>query len=97
MLNNTKYVRTTISIADSLLFAVKKKALEERKTITELINEGLSSFINTKLPDKSSPKIADLYGAWGEGLSGSSYLGKTRYCPSENKRETYLSKLWKKY
>lgn len=39
---NTKYTRTTISLPDELLYEIKKKALNERKTIKEVVQENLS-------------------------------------------------------
>lgn len=39
---NTKYTRTTITLPEELLYEIKKKALSERKTIKDVIQEHLS-------------------------------------------------------
>ncbi len=92
---NTKLTRTTITLPEDVLFEVKKRALMERKTIKEIINESLSLYLGFKT--KNTPySISSLFGAWGKGLSGSSFLRKVRYGKIEKEREKYLSKLWKK-
>ncbi|MBI2029857.1 hypothetical protein HYT02_05555 [Candidatus Gottesmanbacteria bacterium] len=91
---DTKSTRTTITLPEDLLFEIKKRALLEKKTIKEIINESLSSYLGFKT--KSTPSINSLFGAWGKGISGNSYLKKVRYGKTEKEREEYLGKLWKK-
>lgn len=93
---NTKYVRTTISLPENILFEMKKKALMEKRTIKELISEGLSAYLGKTLISKSPPKkLTDYFGAWGKGESGVSYVRRIRYSKAEKAREDYLKKLWK--
>jgi len=93
---DTNYVRTTISIPEDLLFEVKKKALLERKTIKEVINEGITTYIGKPTSTYKAVNISSFFGSWGKGLSGSNYLEKIRYGKVENTRESYLKKIWKK-
>jgi hypothetical protein len=93
---DTKYTRTTITIPEDLLFEIKKKALMERKTVKETIMKGLSLYIGKDIPNETSTDILSLYGSWGKGITGSSFLKKTRYGVIEKEREKYLKKIWKK-
>lgn len=93
---NTKYTRTTISVPEELLFEIKKKALLERKTVTEVINKSLSVYLGKEFPPKTSLNINSLFGAWGKGPSGLTSLKKIRYGKANKEREKYISKLWKK-
>lgn len=93
---DTKYARTTITLPENLLFEIKKKALMERKTIKEVINEGLGEYVQIKTPAARKLTLGTFVGAWGKGESGLKFLKKNRYSKAEKKRETYLSKLWKK-
>lgn len=99
MLNN-KLTRTTISIPENLLFEMKKEALMEKKTLTDLISEGLSFYIKFKSEfkrfEKNKDTITSLFGAWGKGISGSSAVGELRSGKNEKKRENFLASLWKK-
>lgn len=91
------YARTTISIPEELLYEIKKRALVQRKTITEVISEGLYSFLGYagKLPKKRLP-LTSLFGAWEKGESGVSYLKRVRYGKANYQRETYLKNAWRK-
>lgn len=92
----TKYTRTTITLPENLLFEIKKKALMERKTIKEVINEGLGEYVQIKTPATRELTLSSFFGAWGKGESGLKFLKRVRYPKVENKREQYLAKLWKK-
>lgn len=93
---NTKYTRTTITIDEDLLFEIKKKALMEKKTIREVINEGLSIGLGKSIPSTKPIDINTLFGAWGKGESGSKFVKRIRYGKEEMAREKYLAKLWKR-
>ncbi|MBM3283872.1 hypothetical protein FJY90_06545 [Candidatus Gottesmanbacteria bacterium] len=98
---NSDYTRTTITLPEELLLEIKKKALEERKKIKDVIIEGLilSLGINVKKFSKNltgSFDINSLFGIWGKGPSGRSFVKKVRYSTTEKAREDYLIKLWKK-
>ena len=43
-------MRTTLNIPDTLLLDAKRKALEEGRTVTDLLVEGLRSRIEKNLP-----------------------------------------------
>lgn len=66
---DTKYTRTTITLPEDLLYEIKKKALVERKTITEVINESLSLSLGKSISFKKPVDINSLFGAWGKGES----------------------------
>lgn len=91
----TNFVRTTISLPEELLFEIKKKALMEKKTVKDIVFEGLSSYIGKKsvLPPIS---IRSFVGSWGKGETGAEFLKRVRYSKEEMRRERYLAKLWKK-
>lgn len=91
-----KYTRTTITIAEELLFEIKKKALVEKKTIREIVEEGLSAYLGREPTFPPSPSISSLFGTWGKGPSGLSFVKKARYGKVEKEREKYLEKSWKK-
>ena len=93
---DTNYVRTTVSLPEEILYEVKKRALMERKTIKEIINEGISKYIGMPITAIPTSNISSLFGSWGKGLSGSNYLKKIRYSQIEKRRESYLKKIWKK-
>lgn len=93
---DTKYTRTTITLPEDLLFEIKKKALIERKTITEVINQSLSLSLGKSIPDKHPVDINSLFGAWGKGESGTKFLKRVRYGKEEKAKEKYLAKLWKR-
>lgn len=93
---DTKYTRTTITLPENLLFEIKKKALMERKTIKEIINEGLGKYLQIKIPTARKITLGSFVGAWGKGESGLKFLKRVRYPRVEEKREQYLAKLWKK-
>lgn len=97
MLNST-YTRTTITIPEEILWAIKAKALNERKAVWEVVSEGLGLYVG--LPkivcDKEDFDLTSLFGAWGKGKSGKEFLKEVRYNKKNKRRETYLKKLWKK-
>jgi len=77
MLTN-KYTRTTISVPENLLFEIKKKALMEKKTITEVISDNLSLMLGKNIPNRKPIDIEALFGVWGNGVSGTKFLKKVR-------------------
>lgn len=91
----TNYVRTTITLPEELLFEIKKKALMEKKTITEVINEGLNQYLGKKTK-KQPISIMSFIGSWGKGETGAEFLKRVRYSKEEKEREKYLAKLWKR-
>ncbi len=93
---NTKYVRTTISLPEELLFETKKRALIEKKTIKEVVAESLREFLGRELTVKPYRKISDYFGIWKKGESGVKYVNRIRYGKAEKRREKYLESLWKK-
>ncbi|MEO7425597.1 MAG: DUF2191 domain-containing protein [Fibrobacteria bacterium] len=44
-------MRTTIRLSDALLRQVKRKALEQRKTFTAVVEDALSAWVQAKSPD----------------------------------------------
>jgi hypothetical protein len=48
-------MRTTVNIPDSLLKEAKRKALDEGRTVTDFIIEGLESSISRGVPRRSLP------------------------------------------
>jgi hypothetical protein len=97
-MSDTQNVRTTISLPEDLLFSLKKKALMERKTIKEIVTEGLSQFIGYTNNKNSGikPSLSSLFGAWGSGESGLTFMKKVRYGKKDEARASHLAKLWKK-
>lgn len=93
---DTKYTRTTITLPEDLLYEIKKKALMEKRTITEVINESLSIGLGKNIPATKPIDINTLFGAWGKGESGLKFLKRIRYGKEEKAREKYLAKLWKR-
>lgn len=93
---DTKYTRTTITLSEELLFEIKKKALMEKKTMTEVINDGLKNYIKLNPSSISPVSITSLVGAWGKGETGLQFLKRVRYGKAEKERERYLAKLWKR-
>ena len=47
-------MRTTIRLNDSLLRQVKRKALEQRKTFTAVVEDALSAWIHGKSPESGT-------------------------------------------
>lgn len=92
-MDNIKYTRTTITVPEDVLFEIKKKALLEKKTAKEIINESLLSFLVSPIKTED---ITSLFGAWGKGESGIKYVNKLREAKIEKKRSKYLKALWKK-
>jgi hypothetical protein len=96
---NNKLVRTTISLPDELLYEIKKRALENRKTITETMSEGLSFYLkiysNYNIATEHDD-ISTLFGSWGKGQTGKSIVKKLRSGKKETSRDNSLQKLWKK-
>lgn len=90
------YARTTISLPEELLYEIKKRALVQRKTITEVISESLALSLGKNIPTKKSIDIISLFGAWGKGESGLKFVKRIRYGKEEKAREKYLAKLWKR-
>lgn len=96
-MSDMRDTRTTITLPEWLLFEIKKKALIERKTIKEIIQEKLSVSLGFgKKALDASPSLLSLFGAWGKGESGVQFLKRIRYGKDEKARETYLKKVWKK-
>lgn len=100
-MTTASHARTTIALPDDLLFEVKKRALTERKTMKDVITEGMKWYLRKSHLKGDSPQEADqsllaLYGAWGEGPNGQNFLKVTRYSKEERKRDTHLQRLWKK-
>lgn len=93
---NIKYTRTTITLPEELLFEIKKRALMEKKTIKDIVYEGLRSYIRLKSVITLPRTISSFIGAWGKGETGSEFLKRIRYGKEEKVREKYLAKLWKK-
>ena len=54
---DTQYSRTTIVLPESLLYAIKKKALEEKRTIKDIIIEELSNCLSVPLQDQETEKL----------------------------------------
>lgn len=100
-MTTTSQVRTTIVLPDDLLFEVKKRALTERKTIKEVLTEGMKWYLRKGYlvddsPERDDQGLLALYGAWGKGPAGKDILKATRYGRKEQKRDAYLNRLWKK-
>jgi hypothetical protein len=93
---NIKYVRTTITLPEELLFEIKKKALMEKKTIKDVVYEGLTSYIRKKAVFAPPSSISSFIGAWGKGESGIEFVKRMRYGKEEKARERYLARLWKR-
>lgn len=91
---HTKDARTTITISEDLLFELKKKALNDRKTLTQLINESISRYLGREYKGKKN--IMLLFGSWGKGERGKRFLNRVRYGKNEIKRDTHLQSVWKK-
>lgn len=96
--------RTTISLPEELLFDLKKKALIERRTLKEVISEGLKIYLDygigepfNKLVEKETMIVNKLFGSWGRGLGGVAFVKKTRNNPQDRKRENNLKRKWKKF
>ena len=86
---------------EELLFKIKKEALLKKKTMTDLVSEGLRFYIRFKssferIKEEKVNKLTDLFGVWEKGFSGLSTVKKLRYGRKETLRESYLNKLWKK-
>ena len=93
---DNKYIRTTITIPEELLYEIKKKALSERKSFKETVEEGLKIYLGKKISASAKSDINSLFGAWGKGVDGKSYLKKTRYVKGDKDRDKYLQNIWKK-
>jgi len=94
-------IRTTITLPNDLMYELKKKALLGRKTLKDVIIEGLGLYLYAG--SKSDARgineefdITSLFGAWGKGPSGKASVKTMRYGKVEKKRETFLRKEWKK-
>ncbi|MBI4067527.1 hypothetical protein HY407_04015 [Candidatus Gottesmanbacteria bacterium] len=95
------YTRTTITLPENLLIEIKKRALEKKKKMKDLIVEGLNIYINMDESDlarqqKNKSDITSLFGVWGKGPKGFTEVEEMRYGKEEKARETNLRKLWKK-
>src|SRR3989344_9114248 len=93
---DTNYVRTTITLPEELLFEIKKKALMEKKTIKEIVLEGLNNYIGKKTTVIPPVSIRSFIGLWGKGETGTEFLKRIRYGKEEKERERYLARLWKR-
>jgi|GEM_PF-4155618 len=97
-MTSVKLARTTIRIPENLFFEIKKEAIMEKKTLTDLISEGLSLYIRFRpeLKKFEKGKVTNLFGAWGKGMSGSSTIKKLRTGNKEKERDKFLTGLWSK-
>lgn len=68
MQSSNPNIRTTIYLEEDLFIKAKKKALEERTTLTELIKRGLKKEITKKL--KKKPYKNDLYKLANMAITG---------------------------
>ena len=93
---DTNFVRTTISLPEDLLYEIKKRALMEKKTVKDIVNEGLSSYLGKENIVIPPVTIRSFIGLWGKGETGAKFLKRVRYAKEEKSREKYLAKLWKK-
>lgn len=98
MLDTTKYTRTTITIPEELLWAIKKKAWEERRDFKEVVTEGLAVYLtidskNAILKGRKKIDINSLFGLWGRGKDGLSFVNDIRYGESEKKKESAVESL----
>lgn len=59
---NQNQVRTTVYLDENLYLAAKRKALENRTTLKELISDGLKSQLTYKVIIKPQKDIDDLMG-----------------------------------
>lgn len=92
-----RYTRTTIMLPEELFFSVKEKALAERKTMKVYIEESLrSSLAGNKMSQETSPSLGLLYGAWGKGPSGQTFIRHVRNTKKDRERDRHLLSLWKK-
>lgn len=103
MNGSTKLARTTVALPEDLLFEIKKKALMERKNLRQVVIEGLNFYLNQKTrvskegeERTKKSKIDELFGALGKGERGIFMVKKLRGEKTEQKRENYLKKLWRK-
>ena len=62
-------IRTTVYLDENLYLAAKKRALEERTTLTELIETGLKSRLTTSAKKKEVHRLT--LGAYNLGLKNS--------------------------
>ncbi|OGG15669.1 hypothetical protein A3D77_01420 [Candidatus Gottesmanbacteria bacterium RIFCSPHIGHO2_02_FULL_39_11] len=94
MINPT--VRTTVDLPEDLIFAIKQKALNEKKSLKYIIYQALTTYMKYKEPITSTTSVLSLFGAWGKGEKGIDFLKRVRYSPLEKEREEHLEKQWKK-
>ena len=92
---DTKYVRTTITIPEDLLFDIKKKAAEEKKSFKLTVEEGLKIHVGSRISASSQKDLISYFGAWGKGISGQAFLKKVRYSAKETNRQKYLDQIIK--
>ena len=97
---NSKYTRTTITIPEEILWAIKAKALMEKRAFKEVVTDGLRLYLSSNkkyiMPEKAEDWVESLFGSWGKGKNGKEFLKEVRYNKKNKKREVYLEKLWKK-
>ena len=97
---NIKYTITTLTIPEEILWAIKAKALMEKRTFKEVVIDGLRLYLSSNkkyiMPEKSEDWVESLFGSWGKGEKGIDFVKRTRYSKEEKERENYLKKLWKK-
>lgn len=93
---NNLSVRTTVDLPEDLFFAVKRKALEEKTSLKEVLYKALLTYIKYKEPIPPTSSVLSLFGAWGKGEKEMDFLKRIRYSPLEKEREEYLEKRWKK-
>lgn len=97
-MNKNLKTRTTITVPTDILFALKKKALEKRKGLSETISEGLKIYLrlDLEMPKKDERELISLFGAWNKGVSGVQTIKKLRLSKKDLSRNQYLAKKWKK-
>lgn len=97
---NTKYIRTTITLPEDILFELKKRAVRNKKTMKQLMTDGLKMYLYTPVQDVktdgSKSDLVSLFGAWGKGESGKKTVARMRLAKEDQQREKYLSTIWKK-
>lgn len=100
---SSKLARTTVVLPEDLLFEIKKKALMERKSLRQVVVEGLNFYLKqeTRVSEEGEKrtkkyKIDELFGVLGKGEKGIFTVKKLREKKTEEKRENYLKKLWRK-
>ena len=97
-MNKGLKTRTTITIPTDILFALKKRALEKKRGLSETITDGLKIYLKlgSEIPNKEEKKLTSLFGAWNKGVSGTKTVKQLRASKKDLSRDQYLTKRWKK-